>query len=129
MKETLKSSQPHVLPLLQEAFSLQIPTELRQKIVSSSQSDQHYIGLGELAAGFFFLQFEFRDFENCALFLRSVFNRLNFGLIPLEKRILFEYEFDHFLKIFYAGFTLKEVLIMSSARDISTLKNLGVRFR
>jgi hypothetical protein len=54
MKETLKSSQPHVLPLLQEAFSLQIPTELRQKIVSSSQSDQHYIGLGELAAGFFF---------------------------------------------------------------------------
>lgn len=46
MKETLKSGQPHVLPMLQEAFSLQIPTELRQKIVNSSQMDQHYIGLG-----------------------------------------------------------------------------------
>lgn len=47
MKESLKNSHPHVLPVLQEAFSLQIPTELRQKIVNSSQLDQYNIGLGK----------------------------------------------------------------------------------
>lgn len=48
MKESLRCSQPHVLPVLQEAFSLQIPTELRQKIVNSNQLDQYNIGLGKI---------------------------------------------------------------------------------
>jgi len=46
MKDALKNSQPHVLPMLHEAFSLQIPTELRQKIVNSNQMEQYKIGLG-----------------------------------------------------------------------------------
>jgi tetratricopeptide (TPR) repeat protein len=50
MKDALKNSQPHVLPMLQEAFSLQIPTELRQKIVNSNQLDQYNIGLGITAS-------------------------------------------------------------------------------
>ena len=46
MKEAIRLSHPHILPVLQDAFSLQIPTELRQKIVNSSQLEQFNIGLG-----------------------------------------------------------------------------------
>ena len=46
MKEAIRLSHPHILPVLQDAFSLQIPTELRQKIVNNSQLEQYNIGLG-----------------------------------------------------------------------------------
>ena len=40
------SSNHHNLPALEDAFSLQIPTELRQKIVNNNHLNQYNIGLG-----------------------------------------------------------------------------------
>jgi len=40
------SSNHHNLPGLEDAFSLQIPTELRQKIVNNNHLNQYNIGLG-----------------------------------------------------------------------------------
>lgn len=37
--------QPHNLPVLEDAFSLQIPTELRQKIVNNTHLNQFNIGI------------------------------------------------------------------------------------